>query len=787
MPRPVTRLMDVSRLRWFPWVVVGLAWNLAGYLGPTARADDPTSTIDDRVRQAFEAASALDAEAQQAHSVPESRAKWLAAAHRLDELVADQEAIPAAPSLRFQAAVYLWARARASLDRVDLLDATDPERIEVAHDLDDVVDRLRRIATTPAGGEGDPLAQNIRFRLAQTLADRARLDPELDPARTRTEKEAQALLDRSLNAPRLRSYARLLHAELTNRLGEFGAAQVEIEELAKLKEPPPIVPLTEARITALAGRGQYVEARKVADGSAFSPERKALWKLRIALAKYKSAAVGRDRVAVEAEVFQAALALGGANNPDSVRGLMEVARGIDQPTSSSPSAWWNLLADGQLALRNPDHAAQLAERGADQATPDEAPPLRFKVGAYWFQAGRYVEADTALTRVVDDPTAPGSLRARAGMLRALALGRALADRLPGASQVGYRAALENQVRDFGADPVSGEARWLLGVIRLAAGRRDEAITLWSGIAHGQNRWLEAREVAADQLIEAVEDQWINRDEQATRPKLNAARTQTRAALDQAVEGEESFGLGFRLARLESIPGAGDPAEAVAIYDRLLRGPANPDQHQRARLGRMVALAEQNRFADAETIARNEAKGADLALILPAVRRLDEWATITSGDLIRKRTGSLIRILLDPWTDPVDRPSTEDRDEITLRHARALLFTGDTQAGKRAIVRWGGPSGKVDAPGFLRDLGDTYFRLEAYSLAADAERLRVKKLVAGSPGWFDSRYLLSLALYRSDRAKDARKIIEATAILHPDLGGGETRGKFERLSQKIKTD
>jgi len=28
------------------------------------------------------------------------------------------------------------------------------------------------------------------------------------------------------------------------------------------------------------------------------------------------------------------------------------------------------------------------------------------------------------------------------------------------------------------------------------------------------------------------------------------------------------------------------------------------------------------------------------------------------------------------------------------------------------------------------------------------------------------------------------VIDATAILHPDLGGGELRGKFERLRQRI---
>ena len=786
MPRPFVRLLNWLRFA-RPGLVVAIAWSLTGAGGAAARADDPTLTTDDRVRQAFDAASALDAAAQRGRSIPESRAKWLAAARLLDELVADQDAIPAASTLRFQAAVYLWARARASLDRVDLLDAHDPERIEVTHDLDDVIARLRRIAPPPAGAEADPLTQNIRFRLAQALADRARLDPELTAARTRTEKEAQALLDRSLTAPRLRSYALLLHAELTNRLGEFGAAQVEIEELAKLKEPPPIRALTEARITALMGRGQFAEANKLADGSTISSDWKALWKLRIALAKHHQAAVGKERVAVEAEVFQSAATLEGSQSAEAVRGLMELARGIDQPASSSPAAWWNLLADGQLALQNPERAARLAERGADQATPDQAAPLLFKVGACWFQAEKYGEAETALTRVVENTAAPESLRARAGMLRALTRGRAVADRLPGASQASYRAALETQVRDFGADPASGEARWLLGKIRLAAGRRDEAVALWTGIAHGQPRWFEAQGAAADQTIGAIEDQWVNHDDPTIRPRIEAARTQIRAALDQAIEGVESVGLGFRLARLESIPGVGDPAAAVAVYDRLLRGPASPDQHQQARLGRMVALAEQNHFADAETIARNEAKGADLGLILSAVRRLDEWATVTSGDLIRKRTGSLIRILLEPWTDPTERPRPEDRDEITLRQARALLFTGDTQAGKRAIVRWGGPSGKVDAPGFLRDLGDTYFRLEAYSLAADAERLRLKRLVAGSPGWFESRYLLSLALYRSDRAREARKVIDATSILHPDLGGGEIRSKFERLSQKINTD
>ena len=768
--------------------VVALGWLLIADQ-PAQAQREPTLTTEEKVRRVLDAATALDEQAQRAKSVAQSRAKWLEAARLLDDFLADHEALPAASSLRFQAAVYLWARARALLDRVDLLAATDPERIEVAGGLDDVIGRLRRIIPPPPGA-GDPLARNIRFRLAQALADRARLYTETDAARIQTEKEAQGLLDRSLTASRLQVFARLLHAELANRLGEFGPAQIEIEELAKLKEPSPVVPLTDARITALAGRGQFTEANQIADASAVAPDQKTLWKLRVALARRKQATVGRDREATEAAIFGAAQALKSGTSPEAARGLMELARGIDQPAAASPTEWWDLLADGQLLLRDPARAARLAARGVDQVAPgpgDRAASLRYKVGACWFQAANYPEAIAALSQVVDDATAPRSLRAKAGMLRVLSQGRALAEQRPGTSRADYLAALETQLRAFGDDPSSGEARWLLGKVRQLSGRREEAITLWAGITHGQPRWLEAQTTAADLAIGAIEDQWVNRDSQAIEPRVIAARKLIRAGLDQAIEGDEVVSLGSRLARLESIPGVGEPAEAVTLFDRLLRAPASADQHQQARLGRMVAFAEQNRFADAEIVARTEVRTATLDTILPAVRLLDQWATLTTGDLIRKRTGELMRILLGPWIDPPDRAPVSHRDEVILRYARALLLSGNTLAGKREIARWGGPTSQIDDPGLLRDLGDTYLRLEAYALAADAERLRAKSLAPATPGWFDARYQQALALYRSNQVKEARKIIDATSILHPDLGGGETRIKFERLSQKINTD
>ena len=124
-----------------------------------------------------------------------------------------------------------------------------------------------------------------------------------------------------------------------------------------------------------------------------------------------------------------------------------------------------------------------------------------------------------------------------------------------------------------------------------------------------------------------------------------------------------------------------------------------------------------------------------------------------------------------------------RDEARLRVARSLMFAGDPMAARREISAWGGPSEAFD-DGLLRDLADTYFRLESYPLAADAERLRASKLAPGSPAWFEARYNLALASFRDGKAKDARQIIDATAILHPELGGGVLRDKFTKLRQRL---
>ena len=65
-----------------------------------------------------------------------------------------------------------------------------------------------------------------------------------------------------------------------------------------------------------------------------------------------------------------------------------------------------------------------------------------------------------------------------------------------------------------------------------------------------------------------------------------------------------------------------------------------------------------------------------------------------------------------------------RSELAMRLTRALLFTGADREARRSLATWRGVPQATDDR-LLRDLGDTYNRLEVYSLDIDVQRLRLK--------------------------------------------------------------
>ena len=782
---------------------VVLAAGLALTIGPgkSVRAEGPDLAelravlvdtaipAEERGRRALDGAAGLDRAAQQSGAAVDRRGRWAETVVLLDDFIAKNPDVEAAPLIRFQAAVYRWAEGQSFAEESELAPSDAPARAGAIRSLDDSVRRFRAIAIKPAEA-ADPFGQNLRFRLARAIADRSKFEPEGDPARAASEREALGLLDATLTAPGLREFARLLRSELATRLGLFGQAQMEIEQAEKLNPPPPASALLEARVAALIGRRQFDEARKTIDSAKVAEPLKGLGTLRVVLARRREIPAGKDRKEFDDEAFRVAERFRGSSRPEGRRALMELARAIDEPAAAAPPEWWDLMAEGHQRLGNPTRAGRLEAKGADRAEAsgqaEKAATLRYKAGAYLFEAEKFAEADRLLSKVRDAQASPKDLKGRAGMLRVLARGRAVATREPGASKAAYLDALEGQVRDFPVEPATGEARWLLGQVRLAAGRPEEALALWSGIPHGHLRWLEARLLIADRLRESVEIQRINRDSSAIAEKMDRARKSLRAGLDAASEGPETAALTLQLARLELTLDAGHPAEALDACDRLLKQAARPDQHRMARLYRMVALAQAGRASEAEQIARDEARTANPVDLLPALRLLNRSTGEAESELNRRRLGLIARALSGRLLDHLDQLPVASRDEARLHHARALLFSGDLTAAKKEIADWGGPVENIDDE-LLRELADTYQRLDAFVLAIDAERFRSSRLTPGSLPWLESRYGMALAYYRADRLKEARQILITTAILHQDLGGGELRTKFEKLRQRIGQD
>jgi tetratricopeptide (TPR) repeat protein len=374
------------------------------------------------------------------------------------------------------------------------------------------------------------------------------------------------------------------------------------------------------------------------------------------------------------------------------------------------------------------------------------------------------------------------------MLRCLARGRALAAGLPGASAASYGQALQTQIRNFPEDPATDEARWLLGSLTWASGDRDKAVALWSEIRPGSPRWLESRLALADSRRSALESALPT----AERHELASSYQKSMDALAQSLKlakaESDEIELSLAEARLALTPVVGKPQLALSVTDRLGRMSLSPSQRYRNRLYVTIAQAQLGRYVDAEREAQTHRSWMDPSsrnAFLDAVRVLDLSAQTADMDLPQRRYGMVMRLLIQPLIqDAEDETWTvEERTVLKLRVARALLFLGGERGAQAALRGWTGlPPSAGDE--LLRDLADTYSRLEAYELAIDVQRLRARNLPSGSPLWFDARYGLALAYFHAGQQKEAAQLIDATSILHPDLGGGTLKKKLIRLRQRL---
>jgi tetratricopeptide (TPR) repeat protein len=756
----------------------------------TIRSQIENVTIDLARREelALEMAGTLDRAGQSSPDSDVRQRRWSEAIELLDWFLKENPDPPRERQVRFQAAVLRWAQGR-SWTETGLLSPDDQKpRQQAAAALDNAIERFRSVA---GGGNNPTLADNLRFRLAEALADRADLEPRGTPSRKSQESEALNLLDQAPTETGLAGFWHLLKADLLRRLGKSAEAEKEIAIAVKSTPAPPPREVVEVNIPLLIELGRYGEAVKSLEASRLDKPVMALWMVRIRLAQLASPPAGPERFNLESELFGWIKDLRAGTSLERRLALLDLARSALVPDQKQPSDVWESLADAYGAAGEPAKAGAEMVRAADRAAAlgqaAEAAAYRLRGGGFLFQAGLYLEADKILSRAAADPAAAGALRAKAGMLRCLARGRALALGLPGVSGGSYATGLEQQLRDFPADPSTNEARWLLGQLAVAAGDRPRAETLWSAIALESPRWLDSRLAIAALDRQDLDRQQINPERHRLMELFERADRFLDRAIEQAQSEPGKAELLLARARLDLTPNVGKPEMARELCGRVSRLPGAAGFQYQARLYRLVALVELGRYVEAERDAQNHwswSTSSEQDALFDAVRLLDQCAASAETDLRQRRFGLVLRLIVEPLVTSSDEKTDQNQhSELAMRLTRAFLFTGADREARRSVAAWrGGPQSTDER--LLRDLGDTYHRLEAHALNIDVQRLRLKNTPSGSLPWLDARYALALAYFHTGRLKEAAQLIDSTSILHPELGGNALHDKFIHLRQRL---
>jgi hypothetical protein len=753
-----------------------------------SQIEDLTKPLERREDLALETADTLDRAAQATSDAEIRRTRWSQAVELCDWFLKEFPDSPRQRQLRFRAGLYSWAMARSYTESWQL-DPRDPRPRGLAvAALDQAIDRFRSIGRLP---EIDKiLADNLRFRLAESLADRALWEPTGSDQRTSRESEALALLAQPPAEPELAGYWHLLKADLLLRAGKPGLAEPELSAATKAKPPPPETEVLEVRVPLFLAQQQFAESVKVIDGSHLPAPQKNLWTLRIRLAERAGRSDPKERFAAESELFRIVKELCQTNGSESRLALLELAKAGVTPDPKEPPEAWESLATAYATAGDLARAGSLMLEAAAKAKAlgrsALAGSFRLRAGAFYFQAGRFADVDTVLEPLESGPAA-GKLGAQAGMLRCLALERALAAGLPGISIETYTRALDRQIRDFPSEPATQEARWLRGQIAQAANRAREARALWSAIPSGSPRWLDSRLAIAALDRDELEAAQINPDRDRLRALFEHSDRFLQESQNQAQSDPDLAAILLASARLELTPLVGKADSARERCERVLQLALASSLHYQARLTRIAALVELARYVAAEREAQSHYTSwrvpAQWDTLIDAIRLLDQHAASADTDLKQRRYGLVLRLLILPFLNDKDNAPPNDRNELAMRWTRALLFAGDDLDARRSLSNWGGvPSTKSDR--MLRDLGDTYRRLEMYPLDIDVERLRMKNNPTGSLLWFDARYALAVAYFRSGKLREAAQLIDSAEILHPDLGGGVLREKFIHLRQRL---
>jgi tetratricopeptide (TPR) repeat protein len=771
-------------------------------------------TPPERARFTIELANTLATRAQEQTTTEGRGELWQQASALLRQFLVDNPEHAQTITLQFQLGVYELAqgellRQQAKLGPQDaaLVESARARLNAAAQSFRQTESKAnemlrKRVSSGPAPA-GQPTQKQLlavsnsgRYRLGQALLALAQTYPRNSADRTENASQAKAQFEPftqrfGANEVTLESY--LARAECLRLLGDATEATKTIRELQKGQPPDGYYDrsiVIQAQIQIDQGKPEaaytfVTEARALLRSP--SPEMDLLLvqaTLQLARAKNqkKEDLAARELVAA---------AINEMDVIEKVHGVYWVGRcelllaelAADDVLVADPRVL-SRMADGQYrrgeregTIATLARAVKLArERGDTDQTVD----LAYRAASILYQDKQLDDAAEQFAIIAS--TFPTHKKAaQAQFMVAHCLGQAYAADRSAKRLAQYAQALEQHIRTFGSDATAAEARWLLGNLRMIERNWPAAIDLFTRIPRESKRQAAARQEIARAYETWLQDSWA-RSESAEKQVADAMlfmKQSLPTGRNDAYKPAD-VPIALRLARTETHVSVGLYLEAEAVLERVLFGSA-ADEAQRAEARRLylVSLLGQDKFDAAGRMIASEFVGVPQELFA-VVQSLEDAAT-RSTESRRRQIGQLQLAATERLAKDAAQLSPQQALQTEIFLAIAYVNAGEAQRAEDIFKKL--QDRVPNDPRVLEAQAECFMQLGRHTQARDMWRQLIGLLRENTAPWYRAKYNLALACFHTGDVAQCQKIIQVTAVLHPELGGPELKLKFEALLAK----
>lgn len=454
------------------------------------------------------------------------------------------------------------------------------------------------------------------------------------------------------------------------------------------------------------------------------------------------------------------------------------------------------------ALKAYGDAATLAERGGHNELAAE---LTFTRGSLALQKGDTAPALALFDSIVQKyPQAPKA--AEAHLMGAYCLGRAYDKDRTTASREAYIERLTQHRTDYPESPTFGEATWMLAALQERRLQYTQALPLYESIPPKHARAADA-DVAIARCYETILDRV-----RELKQSVDEWETKANASIDAIVEAfpdppdaltRKQSEVCLRAARIRLNSRTPDYRRADQLLERVLHSipssgeegsdaNAAPESEQAAWRGlqstasqlRVVSLAGQKRWPQAETMIRGltDARPSEALAVLEGLTAFSANADPET----QKAAGELQMRAVEGLTGRREQLSAEEQSRLDDCYAAALLATNQPRKAAAFYEERLAKSPKDAA--LRRALADALIRANTPEHLQKAKRqLRQMEATAkeGSSDWMQARYQSARVALALGEVDGCRKLINATRLLFPEMGGPVMKARFEELERSAK--